>query len=336
MCILIFELTSREKKPGLMNSDASFRVLHILLSMLLAGTGFACSEDLPSPPPPGGSDTTKTPIDTLWTYDAADTLCVLVDGRITELSGIAPSRKRDGLYWLHNDSGGEARIFAMDSTGSTLAVCALKGATNVDWEDIANVDHAGTSWLYVADVGDNDARRQEIVIYRTEEAEVSSSWQNQQLSRQAEHAVFTYEDGPRDCEALMVDPADNSLWLIEKSSAFTSGVYRATWPGDGKIGVFRRVAEIAPPFSLGILRRITAADLRPDRGAMLIRTYGGIVEFYSPPQHPIPALLGFDSSALISYPHLPRPEAACYRRDGAALIAGSEGKHTPIIIVRRK
>ncbi len=316
--------------------DAFPHLTRILFSLLLLGMVSACSDDPPSQPPPGENDSTDTSTDTLWTYDAADTLCRLADDRIDELSGIAPSRKRDGLYWLHNDSGGEARLFAMDSAGNILAVCTLEGATNVDWEDIASMDHAGTSWLYVADVGDNDAKRKEIVIYRTEEAVVLPAWRDQPISRPSERAVFTYEDGRRDCESLMVDPVDGTLWLVEKSSAYTSGVYRAAWPGDGGSGVFRRVAEVSPPFSIGILRRITAADMRPDRGALVIRTYGGIVEFYGPPQQPVPDLLANDSSAVISSPPLLQPEAVCYQRDGMALLTGSEGMSMPIIIVRRK
>ena len=41
---------------------------------------------------------------------------------ISELSGVAKSAQYDDAFWVHNDSGDDARIFAIDSEGK---VCLL-------------------------------------------------------------------------------------------------------------------------------------------------------------------------------------------------------------------
>ena len=54
---------------------------------------------------------------------------------ITELSGLAASRTRDGVFYTHNDSGDGARFFAIDRTGALLATYTLEGVDANDIED---------------------------------------------------------------------------------------------------------------------------------------------------------------------------------------------------------
>ncbi|MCB2205174.1 hypothetical protein KQI65_10525 [bacterium] len=304
-------------------------ILIIALSVLLLQ--FTACDDTPSSPP----DTTND-ADTAVVYDAADTLCVLSDERILELSGIAASRRSDGIYWLHNDSGDEARLFAVDSAGNTLAVCLLSGASHVDWEDIASVQRNDTAWLYVGDIGDNAANRSDVRVIRLVEPAVEPQWRNREISAAFSEAVFTYEDGPRDSEALMVDSRDGAVLLVEKTTGFEAGVYRADWPGSGGSGLCLRHAVVSLPFSLGFLRQVTAADYRPDHGAMLLRCYGGVIEQYGPSASTLRELLAADSSVTLTYPPLPQSEAVCYSRNSRAVLTGSEGNHMPLLIRRRR
>lgn len=47
---------------------------------------------------------------------------------ISEMSGIARSRRFDDVYWIHNDSGDSARLFAIDSERNVLFPSFLEGA----------------------------------------------------------------------------------------------------------------------------------------------------------------------------------------------------------------
>src|SRR5690606_31023644 len=102
-------------------------------------------------------------------------------GPIDEMSGIVRSRRYRGLYWVHNDSGDSARLFAVDAAGGSRLPAEVaetrygdapeRGkqqwqgfgvlhADNVDWEDIAaDGDH-----LYVADLGNNFNTRKDLAI----------------------------------------------------------------------------------------------------------------------------------------------------------------------------
>src|SRR5690348_8892731 len=124
------------------------------------------------------------------------------DPQITESSGIAAS-SFDDTFYTHNDSGDSARFFRVDAHGNTVAVYTLRGATNVDWEDMATgTDAAGHRVLYFGDIGDNDRKRSEIAVYQVPEPRGASSDVTWVRYR------FAYPDGSHDAEALLVNPRD--------------------------------------------------------------------------------------------------------------------------------
>ena len=297
----------------------------------------ACSGDEPTGAPPdttGRSDTTGK-ADSIISYLDPVILCNIEDPRLGEISGIAPSRRSDGIFWVHNDSGGEARLFAIDSSGGTLATVLLTGALNRDWEDMASVALGGESWLYVGDIGDNDKLRDVVTVYRVREPAVTLAWRDSALVGISESARFRYPDGARDCEALMVDARDGAVLLLEKNGT-TCGVYRAAWPGNGAEAMLDRVAVFRIPLDLSFLRLVTAADLHPDGRRVLVRTYTTLFEYETAAGNPLPAV--FDSSAArtLATPGLAQTEAACYTRDGRDIVTTTEGLNPPLLILRRK
>ncbi len=70
---------------------------------------------------------------------------------IPESSGIVKSRSRPDVFWVHNDSGNPATLFAVDLRGRILNRFAI-AVPNIDWEDLA-IDDQGR--LYIGDVGNN-------------------------------------------------------------------------------------------------------------------------------------------------------------------------------------
>ncbi|HVR76496.1 MAG TPA: hypothetical protein VMT52_19360, partial [Planctomycetota bacterium] len=82
---------------------------------------------------------------------------LITDPALSEISGIVPASGRDGVFWVHNDSGDRPRIFALEDSGRVLGAVDVEGASAVDWEDIA----AGPGprpgrHLFLADTGNND------------------------------------------------------------------------------------------------------------------------------------------------------------------------------------
>lgn len=127
-----------------------------------------------------------------------------------EASGITASRRTPGLLWAHNDSGDPA-VYALDLSGSIKHRVLLAGAAVDDWEDIAIAACPGGSCLYVADIGDNGARRRRITIYRVPEPELSDK-----ATQPVEAFHATYPDGSHDAEALFVLPSGD-LFIVTKN-----------------------------------------------------------------------------------------------------------------------
>src|SRR5688572_3661086 len=91
---------------------------------------------------------------------------------ITESSGVVASRRYTNVFWTHNDGGKSDTLFAIARDGKTLAEFKVTGANFDDWEDIA-IDNEGH--LYLADTGDNEAKRKKVKIFRIDEPDPSSA-----------------------------------------------------------------------------------------------------------------------------------------------------------------
>ena len=153
---------------------------------------------------------------------AIDGALVRLQG-ITEASGVALSRRTPGVAWTHNDSG-KPIVYALSADGSVLGSVRVTGAEVVNWEDIAVGPCPSGSCLYVGDVGDNQASRSSITIYRTPEPAP-----NAKATEQVETLHAKYPDRPHDAEALIVLPKGD-MFVVTKGDDGPSYVYRIPTP----------------------------------------------------------------------------------------------------------
>ena len=200
----------------------------------------------------------------------------LENPRLSESSGLAPSRRVPGIFWTLNDSGNPPELFAIDTAGTNRAVLRVEGARNRDWEALA-VGRCGTSdCIYVAEVGDNNARFDSVVIYRLAEPS-RQSFSSRAVPLNGVIA-FRYEDGPRDAEAILVTP-DQDVFVISKERSGGGRVYRldrTEW-GRRQLATARFIQEL--PLPEGSRFQITDASLARDGRRVAIRTYGYIFFF---------------------------------------------------------
>jgi hypothetical protein len=212
---------------------------------------------------------------------------------LIEISGMAASRSQDGVIWAHNDSGDSPRVFAMRHDGSSIAAFSLEGAGAVDWEDMAigRGPEDGVDYLYLGDIGDNAAARENIVVYRVAEPAVAGASGEQPLAG-VDAIRLTYPDGAHDAETLMVDPDDGSLVIVSKDfGTGRSGVYRTDARVAGSAtAVLEKVADIdfntlrpqreippdASPLVLGAGHIPTGGDMSADGRLIAIRTYATV------------------------------------------------------------
>ena len=141
----------------------------------------------------------------------------LTPGNLTEVSGIVGGHPSDTL-WVHNDSGDSARFYAISPSGTLLGTFLLAGAGAVDWEDMAiGPKPGGGSYLYFGDIGDNNADRAEIAVYRVTEPQSTTGATIAAVDQAV--ARLQYPGGARNAESLLVDPQTGELFIITKGAA---------------------------------------------------------------------------------------------------------------------
>lgn len=153
-------------------------------------------------------------------------------GPLRQASGIAVSRNNPGVLWTHNDAGDSPRIFALDTQGRALGTYNLTGAGKVDYEDIAIGPGPvpGVDYLFVADIGDNNANRSDIAVIQIPEPAVNlrQSANPQTFSTKGVRSItLTYPDGPHNAEAALVDPLTGDFYLATKQPG-VSRIFTAT------------------------------------------------------------------------------------------------------------
>lgn len=210
--------------------------------------------------------------------------------RINESSGICPSRKHDGVFWTHNDSGDGPRLFAIRLDGSLVATVTVKGAKARDWEDIA-IDTDGV--IHIADVGNNKHNRKDLRVYRVHEPE---RIEGSPTVRVAETLPVTFEQ-QADCEAIFIDEKGRPN-LITKTPV-PGSIYR--WNGE----------SWSKTQSLPTQDMVTGAALSED-GVLAVSSYLGYVLFQRDAE-------GLWREKHRSYAILEQCEAVCWYKGGLLL-----------------
>jgi len=195
---------------------------------------------------------------------------------VNESSGLDQSVRVPGRFWTHNDSGGEARLYAMDAEGATLGDPVwIEGARNVDWEALV-VDGRGGLWI--ADTGNNANTRRDLKVYRVEEPgerlPESLDVTRTVRVRYPDQEAFPPEKMNFDCEAMFV--FEGRLYFLTKHrSDRDTKLYRLDGSGgedpeEQVLTLVERMEEIG---------QVTDADLHPDGRRLAVLTYGGVWVF---------------------------------------------------------
>ena len=203
-------------------------------------------------------------------YGPPTTIATIKEKSISESSGLTASRSTPGAYWTHNDSGDGPFIYAFDTRGDSLGIFRVTGAQARDWEDMAAGPgpQANKSYLYIGDIGDNDAVRDEVVVYRVAEPALTTTTRKLTKARPgstepAEAIRLKYPDGKHDAEALLVHPTTGNIYIVNKVPIANPVVYEATAPfTTGKLVTMRRIGEIRMPSIFGGV--VTGGSVSPD------------------------------------------------------------------------
>jgi hypothetical protein len=190
---------------------------------------------------------------------------------LQEGSGVAASKRSPNRFWAHNDSG-EPVLFALDSKGTVVDRVRVPGAKVDDWEAVAVGPCPAGSCIYIGDIGDNDAERRNVTIYRLQEpADTSGSAGSVDVFR------ARYPDGAHDAETLLVTPKGDIL-IVTKGDTGPVGLYRL--PSDAKPGSTSTLQSIGRPRQPGKApadERITDGAVSPGGEWVALRTSDAIL-----------------------------------------------------------
>ncbi|MEB2784973.1 hypothetical protein [Algoriphagus persicinus] len=240
-------------------------------------------------------------------------IATLTGSGLDEISGLACSKILPGVIYVHNDSGGEAAVYLLDTLGQNLGKIEFLGTENRDWEDLAiGPGGDGKSYIYVGEIGDNNAIHEEIAIYRIPEPDARNP-----LSQVIpEKIILKYPGGARDAESLMVDPISGDIFIISKRDSLNT-LYRlpADKFGEGEIELEELIKL---PFTSA-----TAADISADGSQILVKNYLTIYYWKRNAGETIDKAMSRDPVQL---PYSPEPqgEAIGFAPDGKVFYTLSE------------
>ncbi|HEU0251511.1 MAG TPA: hypothetical protein VFR12_00680 [Pyrinomonadaceae bacterium] len=275
-------------------------------------------------------------------YGPPRTLTTLKDLSITESSGLVASRTTPGAYWTHNDSGDGPFIYSFDTQGRSLGVFRVTGAQAYDWEDmsIGPGPQRGKSYLYLGDIGDNQEKRAEIVVYRVLEPTLAatskpSTKKRPQATQAAEAITLKYPDGKHDAETLLVHPTTGNIYIVTKVPLLNPVVYEAAPPFNaGKAITMRRIGEIRVPSLFGGV--LTGGSVSPDGRRVAFCDYFSGYELVLPASANDFNEIWKQRMTSFDLGKRKQGEGIAYRLDGDAFIATSEGKGSAVIQVERR
>ena len=261
---------------------------------------------------------------------------LITSKELNEVSGLAASARHEDVLWAINDGGNPARLHALGRRGAIQARFEVKGAKNIDWEDMASFTLDGKHYLLVADTGDNGGKRKDFLLHVFEEPETLTDG----TLEPAWTIRARWPDGPRDCEAVAVDAAAGQVLLVSKKRN-PPDLFALPLARSRGVREARRIGRLAGvPLASAELRRndprlarlfpqVTAADLSPDGSTLAVLTYGSVLFYRRTPGENWSAAVARMPEAH-DVPLIPQAEALAWSAGGAGLYATGEFKPAPL------
>jgi hypothetical protein len=235
-----------------------------------------------------------------------EVVCEFTDPRLTEISGMAPSAMHQGVMWVHNDSGDDAKLYALTLDDcSIVGELSLRGVSARDFEGLAaGVDPKGRSVLWVGDIGDNRDSWSDVSIYRVREPKKLGK-----TSAQVKRYRFTYEDRPHNAETILADPNSQQIWIVTKQLA-SGSIYAL--PKKLKESGVNIAKRIGPATGL-----ITDGAMNADGTGFVLRDYFDAQFFDGRPAGEL--------AQEVELPAQPQGEAIAWLPGENAVVIASEG-----------
>lgn len=280
----------------------------LIFSSLVFCVTCSCGDPEPAPGGNGLSDRFET------TPEQAP----IAVGQIDEASGLAASVNMPGYLWTVQDSGQPNALYLISKDGKSIKQYNVPGSTNHDWEEVAigpGPDN-GVSYLYIADTGNNNQPVTPTnTIYRIPEINgADGSFSQNALQK----ITFSYPDGPRDAEAIVVDPVMKDIFVLSKEMQGTN-IYKLPFPQSvNDVTVAEKVGSVP-----GVVMA-TAASISKDGSEIAVRTYLAVFYWKRGNGESVGQTLVKSANQTLMVALEPQGEAICFENESKGFYTLSE------------
>jgi hypothetical protein len=247
---------------------------------------------------------------------APKSLAELTEKDLKEVSGLATSANNPGLFWTHNDSGNPAVIYLLDEKLNIRLSCKLEGIKNRDWEDITvgPGPEEGKNYVYVGEIGDNNAKHRYKYLYRFEEPVLDDRVSEMSITT-FDTIVFELEGEKKDTESIMIHPETKDIYLVSKREKPVY-VYELKNPQNTNDTLTAKQLVSLP------LTQIVSAGISTDGKEIIMKNYDNIYYWEIKDTSIADALQ--EKPQVLKYTEEPQGEAITFSRDGKGFYTLSE------------
>ena len=253
-------------------------------------------------------------------FSSDPTVAAVAPGQIDEASGIADSRSQPGNLWVEQDSGSPAELALLGYDGKVKGKISVPNYTNRDWEEltIGPGPNNGVNYIYIGEIGDNNAQYPVVQVYRLPEP---ASLQTP--ITQVDRINFRYPDGPRDAEAMFVDPQTKDIYIVSKREDQVH-LYSLPYPQNlNEITVAKSLGTL-PSFGGGLANYVTSAAISTDGSEIIVRTYTNLYFWKRNENQSIADALTLGTFRALPIRLEPQGEAVCFDKDNKGYFTLSE------------
>lgn len=253
---------------------------------------------------------------------------------VNEASGLDVSDRYPGRLYHNNDSGDGLRFYISDLTGQNTRAVEVEGSKPLDIEDLSLGPCDGGVCLYLGDIGDNPARRDDVVFTLVKERKTFDD-----KVKPLRVVRARYPDGPHNAEAFSVHP-NGDLFLVTKpadrvmATPAPAKVYKLTAAqlrNTGETQTFAKVGEIDLPKIMAAQAFpgsiATALDISPDGKRAILLTYLSALEIGLDLKDGLPPFSQWVEGRdykVVPLDTMPQQEAAAWVPDGKSFLYDTE------------
>lgn len=246
---------------------------------------------------------------------------------LDETSGLVASRKNPDVLWMHND-GAAPRLYALNTKGKHVATLDV-AVILTDTEDIAigPGPDKQRDYLYIGDIGDNEAQRKAIRVCRVPEPELDPAKRAHLRATDFEEFLLKLPGGAEDCEALLVDPASGDVYIVTKEKK-KGKIYMV--PGkelrEGETIPLKLVLNLK-------VKKISGGDISPDGTKILLRNESDGWLWHRQPSESIVDTLATQEAQEVqvrTQSQARNGESVGFSADSEGYFTISEGKQQPV------